>query len=261
MQKLKKLIFAFLISVMCLSNVSAINRCSTKAKAELNKYASQIKASYAIKEKQIDQTEMFSDGDGYNGEECIDNQENCNIITVDYFEITITNLTDQFYVEVTNDFTEETKILNSSDGDNGIITFTWDSLSKVTNFTFNIYAKETTKCANVLQKTLKLRLPRKNENFDNPICEDIPEFNLCQKFVTYDYMDWDDFEAKVLDYKKLNEIPSEKGDEQNKSAWQKVKDFVNDNKYYFIGGGVAIVAIATGVTITIVVKKRRRIEL
>ena len=63
MQKLKKLMFAFLISVMCLNNVSAVNRCSTKAKAELNKYASQIKASYAIKEKQIDQSKMFPDGD------------------------------------------------------------------------------------------------------------------------------------------------------------------------------------------------------
>ena len=251
MQKLKKIMFAFLISVMCLNNVSAVNRCSTNAKSELNKYVSQIKASYATKEEKVLSDNIdnpIEDGKQYE-------------ILVEYLEITLTNLTDQFYIEVSNDFNEEVKTYRYSDSDNGIITIRWDMLSEVAKFTFKIYANENTKCSGVLQKTLTLQLPRLNDNYSNPICEGISEFNLCQKYVTFAPMEYEDFVSRVNDDKEKNKIEDKTNTNQDKNAWENIKDFVSKNKYYFIGGGIAIVAIATGVTITIVVKKRRRIEL
>jgi hypothetical protein len=38
-------------------------------------------------------------------------------------------------------------------------------------------------------------------------------------------------------------VDNNTNNEQEKNTWEKVKEFINDNKYYFIGGGVILVIL------------------
>ena len=259
MQRLKNLMFAVLISVMCLDSVSAARSCSTSEKAELNKILPNIKANYEEKEEspEVDGKDDGSaiDGGEFDCKGCVDPVKY-------YFNINITNLTEEFYAEVTNNIDDEVKIFNYSDSKDGLVTFDWDNNALVTTFTIKIYTSNKTGCPGSLQKTLTVKTPRLNENFDNEICADIPNYKLCQKYVTYDYMEWNDFKSQVEKYKDSLKPTEENknNDEKEKSTWEKVKTFVINNKYYFIGGGVILI-IGTGVGIGLVVKKRRSNEL
>lgn len=257
MQRLKKLMFALLISVIGLSSVSAAKSCSTSEIAEFNKILPNIKVNY-------EEREGSPETDAESGDNFIDGGDNdcegCVEPVKYYFEINILNLTDQFYAEVTNDVDNEVKVFNYSDSKNGIITFPWENNALVTNFTIKIYSSAKTSCPGTLQKTLTLRTPRLNENYDNEICADIPDYQLCQKYVTFNYMEWNEFKDKIEKYKNTLKEPEKNDEEKEKSTWEKIRDFVDDNKYYFIGGGVVIL-IGAGVVVGLVVKKRRSMEL
>ena len=259
MQRLKKLMFALLISVMYLSSVNAARSCSTSEKAELNKILPNIKANYEEKEENPD-VDGANDGSAIDGGEY--DCEGCINPVKYYFNINIINLTEEFYAEVTNDIDEEVKVFNYSDSKDGLVTFAWDNNALVTNFTIKIYTSDKTGCPGSLQKTLTVKTPRLNENFDNELCADIPNYKLCQKYVTYDYMEWNDFKDQIEKYKKSLKAPEENQNEveKEKNTWEKTKEFVINNKYYFIAGGVILI-IGSGVGIGLVVKKRRSNEL
>ena len=88
----------------------------------------------------------------------------------------------------------------------------------------------------------------------------IPEFNLCQKYVTFKEMDNQEFVSKVYEYIDKKEEQNQQAIEDAKSWWEKTKDFIKENKYYFIGGAVGLVVVA-GVAGAVIVYKRRSSEL
>ncbi len=264
MQRLKKLMFAVLISVMCLSSVNAARSCSTSEKAELNKILPNIKANYEEKQKVPVVNENESEEGGFTdggAEEQVEGGIYEEQIQY-YFDIVVTNLTEQFYLEISNSSDDEVKTFNYSDSKDGIVTYSWEYLDEVTTFTIKVFTSDKTGCPGTLQKTLTIRTPRFNEYYDSPSCKEVPEFNLCQKYVTYGSMENAEFERRIEEYINSKNIIKEnpEKEEQEKATWEKIKEFVSNNKYYFIGGGVVLV-VGAGVVIGLVVKKRRSNEL
>ena len=247
---MKKILFAFLISVMCLSEVTAASTCTTSEKTELNKIIPNIKGSYEIIEEELDPSE-------YGILDSKDEESEVDPPKTYYFNINIVNLTEQFYVVVTNDYNDETKTYNYSDVKDGILTFKWENIYEVTNFTIKVYTSRATGCADELQKTIPLRLPRYNEKADYVLCNQAQEFNLCQKFVTFAKMDSRDFIDRVSDYiDEKNEELIEK-EEKEKNIWEKIKKFVGDNAYVIIAGGVILIGTGVGITVIVIRKKWR----
>ena len=91
------------------------------------------------------------------------------------------------------------------------------------------------------------------------ICEDIPDYYLCQSFVTYD-IDGSTFFKKVEDYKAkllVNDGDKEgiKTDD-NTGIVSKTISSVSKNKYIVVG-----IIVVVGVIVTIFVLKRKKSDL
>lgn len=248
MQKYVKIIFAFLFSVMFITTVDAAKTCSTSEQAEINSLVSNIRGAYQEREEEVSD-DFYDNIDGYYDEET-------EKPTIPYFEISITNLNNKVYAVVTNDYNDETKTYTYNDVKDGIVTFEWLNLDEIVNFKIEIYTSTDTGCPNELQRAITLRTPRLNEYYNYEICNENPNFNLCQKFVTFEPVDYDTFIEKVNNYNNKKDKKDEAEDaEEKKDIWEKITDFVTANKYYFIGGGI------TGVVVAVIVKKQRSSEL
>lgn len=266
MQKMKKLLFAFLISVVSLANVkaetadeilansrylSSSGTCSTSEVSEINKLFSKVRASYEIKEEKVKVDSYLV------GEEPIGNGEQA-YSSLEYFKINITNITEKLYVIVTDDYNNESKIYNSTE--DGIVSFDWRNIDKVVNFKITVLTSNKTSCPNEkVGSTIVVRTPRYNSYSNEAVCGQYPDFDLCQRYVTFNDISIEEYNKRLEEYEetKYGNIVDQ---EENLGTWERIKKFIIDNKYYFIGGGVGIIIIA-GVAVVVVVKKRRSSEL
>ncbi len=233
---MKKFITVFIIALTFLVvPVHAEESCTYKEEAELREKASNIRADYEVKEEEIG------------------GEEDSAPILVYYFTISVMNITDEFYVEVTNDFNSEKKIIGSQDIVDGIATFDWDVSSEVTDFTFKVYSVAVSNCSGVTLKTFHLQTPRYNENYH--ICADeFPDYYLCQKFVTFKKMDRNEFYKSLNSYRNRMEKENEKNNKDN--FFDKIFNFINKNKFIIIG--VILVAGAGSGTYIYIKRKKQR---
>jgi len=220
---MKKIITFFIL--MFLINIDVTNAaCSNEDKMSLNTKAANIKASYEIKE------EYF--GNEYRGH------------TEYWFDISIMNVSEEFYITVTNDYDKTTQTYRSSDTVNGIITFKWDKVSEVTNLTIKAYTSNSTNCPDESMKTLYLTLPRYNTFSNRAICEDYPDHDYCQKFVTFKEIDESTFITKITEKIEKEEIKEEeKNEDKDINLMDKIINFVDDYKVFILGGLVLILVI------------------
>lgn len=233
---MKKILTFLTIMLLFTTKVSAASLCDYKEQSELNGKAANIKATYEIIEEK---------GEGEEG-----TYINYNI------NINITNLIEDFYIIVKNDYTNEEKIYRNSDTLNNILTIRWDNIDKVTNFTIQIYSSNKTNCPDELYTTLFLTLPRYNRYSIKTDCIEYEKFYLCQKFVFVDYIKEEEFISQFAHYiKEDNQKNAEVTEkEEEKKFVNQIFQVIIDNKLIII----CVVLIATSITITINVKKRKR---
>ncbi|MBQ2872917.1 MAG: hypothetical protein IJE89_02850 [Bacilli bacterium] len=116
----------------------------------------------------------------------------------------------------------------------------------------------TQECNDTL-KTITLKLPEYNKYADDPLCEGIEEFVLCQP--TYDKeIDYETFVSRVNTYKKTKK-PNEKQEEEQIEEKLNMFQYIKDN----LGQIIIISSFAILLTITIVItaksiKESRRLE-
>lgn len=221
---MKKILIIIMTMFLFNVNVSAKSLCDYNEQTELNAKVANIKVSYDV----IDKTLHFADGDA--------NQR--------LFKIQVLNVTDEFYIIVKNDINNEEITYNSTNAINGIISFEWDYVETVTNFTIQVYTTNKTNCADEKYKTFYLTTPRYNEYYKYSICSDLSDFYLCQEFVTFDKVNRDNFFSQINNYKN-GEI-NNKGEEpliENPTITDKLFEFINVNKWYIFGGIVVITSL------------------
>lgn len=238
MKKVKK-IFVLLVMLLLVKNVHA--ECGYETQAKLNSEAVTIKAIYEEVQKEMDRN-LYMCGDGV--DECTEYYS--------VLKISILNLSENFYVKVTSD-NNFNKTFYYKDAQDGIVSFELSDLTKVNTFTFNVYNTDKSGCSQKLNRTFYLTTPRLNDYYNIKLCDKIPDYYMCQKFVTFEDTGYSDFLSSVNKYYEKQEEIKEN---TNKSFFEKIINFIKENKTVFIiAGGVIIVG---GVTTVIILKKRRK---
>lgn len=218
---MKKFLKFFIITFLFIftKSVNAASVCSYEEQIELNQKAGNVKVSYDVVEEVVHYTEDT---------------------TRKLFEISILNITDDLYVVVKNDADKTVITFTSKDVKDGIAKFRWAYVEDVTNFTFDIYTSNKTKCPNEKYKTLTLSTPRYNKYFNWEVCQGNEDFYLCKEFVTAAKIPQKDVFDQIGKYKQhqINENGEEP--ESKPTFIDNFIKFVNEYKFYIIGGFVLI---------------------
>lgn len=243
MKKKVVVMLAGILAVLNLNVVDATSLCTFEEQSRLNKVAASVKAVYEEAEEKLDPslfivTEETEDGDFYDL----------------YFKIIFTNITEDMYVKVTNDYNDEIKFIRYSDTTNGSYTLNWYELDSVVRFTYEVYSSDKTKCKDEKYFTNYLVTPKYNDFHTSIICEGITDYLPCQKYITVD-MEYSEQYNKIVDYVK-NEQENQKDLDENKKWYEIIGDFVKQHKKAFVAGS-SIIVIAGVATIVVVIKRKR----
>lgn len=230
---------------------TAFAACNYEEKAKLNNESANVKANYEIKERELSKDEYTAPPDAIPTDE-----QESYVPKTEYIEVNILNLTQNLYVTVKNDVTKEVKTYNYIDATNGNITFNWNEIGSIANLTIKVMASNASDCNGETLRTLYLTLPRYNEYSEYDVCDRIPDYYMCQRFVTYDDFKYDDFSENVTKEIKTRNKKQEEEKENNK-WYKRVGNFIVEHKTGFIIGGISLVVVAGGATY-IIIKKRRR---
>ena len=239
MDKKKLLIGLLILFLFTIVKVDALS-CDYEERAKLNNEVKNIKVNYEVKEKEL--PKGVNVPDEYIGTDYVVKEE--------YFQINILNLTENEVVKVTNDKNKNVITIKYSDTTDGNYSFDWDDLSAITKLSFEVLTSNKTGCSDESIKTLTLQLPRYNSYSQSNVCETMPDYYLCQKYVTYDYVDYSSFSNSIA---KEQTKRDEEKQKSNSGIW----DFFKNNKNVIIIGGIVVVVLVGGTIVYIKIRRGR----
>lgn len=234
------LVFSFILMIS-FNNVWAATCDNTEMK-KLNAVASNIKVSYEVETKTVENANYEVDG----GKKTI----SVNTIIVDIY-----NITDDIFIIVSNNANSDKKTITYADTENGKYKFDTYSVSNiVVTYTFDIYAKNEP-CKPRKLKSLEFVKPVENPYHYTEECKKNLDIPFCAQFVTEIDQNVDIYNIKedIENYRKTSTNKTTTNKDGN-TGNNNVTEFITDNKYYFIGGAVLIIGV---ITIVVVIKKRR----
>ena len=229
---MKKIMLVLMLAVLfSWTSVDALSVCSYEKQKELSKTASNVKVTF-------EEAEGIVDPENYHVPEGEDPET--FVVYYDYFKIKILNLTETIYIKLENSVNDEVKYIRYEDTNEGSFVLDWKNLKEVTTFNYTIYSSTKTKCPNEEIKKGVLTTPMLNGNYTNVICQEIPDFNLCKKYITADISE-EKFRQLAEEYlKKQNEkeekVEKEKEEKKNKSTM-----LIVTTSIVIVGGGIAFV--------------------
>ncbi len=239
---MKKSLLVLIVLFSFNISANAASQCSYKEQTELLQKASNIKTSYESKLEsvQFDPNDPSDAGEIY------------------VFEVSVLNITPEFFVEVKNSVNDEVITLRNIDTENGIGKFKWTDTSQVTNFTASIYTTVNTGCAGEMIKTIHFSTPRYNKYYDREICRELSDFYLCQQFVTTPDVSESQFVTKLKSYQtgEVDKNGEDKTEDKKPTITDKVFSTIDDYKWVILG--VAGVAIVVAVVISVKKSKKQR---
>ncbi len=246
MLRYKYLLLTLILFGIGIAPVSAV--CDYEEQAALNREVANVQANYEIVEKQIEGT-MCSTDDG------------TGLCLGEAIQINLLNLSENFRAVITNDVYRNTLTYNYSNTDNGNVSFfITDNEGRevsynpsVITYTIRIYASSETGCEGDTLRTITLRIPRYNQYSEFALCDSISDYYLCQRYVTYEKIDYDTFYEQVTEELEENEPTPE----EELTWYERIWDFVVEHSTIFIIGGVVIV-IGVGATVAYIIIRRRR---
>ena len=218
---MKKVLLIVLSSFLFIVNVNAASKCSYEEQAELNSKAGNIKVSYDIGTRQVETFE----GD---------------MIDIDQFVLSIVNVTEEFYVTVKNNYNKEEKTFSYKNAKDGVITYNWPHFDKVTNFTFNVFTSEKTKCHGEKVKTIYFSTPKYNTFSYLNICDEYTDFDYCKKYVYINDISENDFYNSLEKYEARKQAQNREDEKEQKDFLTNVISFITKNKWLIAGGLIVI---------------------
>ena len=239
---MKKILLVFSFILMISFNNVLAATCDNTEMKKLNKVASNIKVSYELETKTVENANYKVDGGN-------PTMEVSNII------IDIYNMTDDIFIIASNNINNNSKTIIYSDTDNGKYKLdTYDNFNALGTYTFNIYAKNDP-CFPQKINTIEFAKPIENPYYHTKECKENLDIPFCAQFVTVLNQNIDIFnmEKEIENYRKTStkKITTKK---EEPISDNKIMKFITEKKYYFIGSGVLILGIIISVRI---VKKRR----
>lgn len=249
MNKKVSYILLLLIAFILLGGkVNADDTCPLQAKSKLRQMASNVTVSYVPYDS------------GGAGVQDADTEEQINRFALDVY---IYNVNSKMKVAMNISGNDRTYFFDSKDlNEDGAIKLRQYATEKTKKLSFRIKGGLITvddveyDCSDVTLRTLSITLPKFNRFSTRELCADIPEYYLCQRYVTYD-IDESTFASNIKKYReKLDEKANEKDEENNTSVVSKTVNSIA--KYKFIVAGVIVLA---GVVATVIVVKKKRSAL
>lgn len=247
MKKTKNLLLIVILSVfLCAGTVYAEEdlTCNATNLNELRTMASNIKVSYV--------PNVVERNDAPSPEHGVD------ITRTRVLDIKIYNITSKLYIVASptgsNVKPEEVIVTLANVAPDGSATIRQPAQSENMTYTFKVFS-DAYGCSTKVLRTFKLTLPRFNYYSELDICQDIPEFYLCQQYTTYK-VDGSTFYDKVDDYKEKLSVQSNGNGviAEDNSLVSNALSSMSKNKYIIVG-----IIVAIGVVLTILVLRKKKV--
>ncbi len=238
------LTFTFLICMI--QNVNAASTCDYSEQVELQRIASNIKASY---EANIRQTDEFADIDSIN-------DPNGAYIVEKYVDVVLLNLTSEVYVTVQVGKSNETKTYYYNDTESGTLRINKEDLSEIVEYKIFVYSNSD-RCKGDLLRTITVLTPKYNEYSEYGFCDTLTNLFYCQQFITTEInTSAAEIEKEMLrQYQSVQKQEEEKRNEEA-TFFGKMIQFIKD--HVVLVSIVIIIFIIVGVTTAVIAIKKRR---
>lgn len=256
-ERMKKnflILIVMLVMFLCTGTVYAVeeeeeNTCKATQLSELRSLAANVKVTYIP----MAVVEDFGVPDGEAG---------ATAFTQQYLYVKIYNLTDKLKIYVSNggrgltDTLREKEFTVAQAGSDGAVTLRQAAITENVQYIFEIKS-DYYGCGDKTLRKFNLTLPKFNFYSQLDICQDVPEYYLCQQYTTFDvdgatfYDKVNEYKAKLLAQKEENEA-AENEEIDNTTLVSKAMSVVSKNKYIVVG-----VIVVIGVVITVVILKRK----
>lgn len=224
----------FLICLIFIISNPKADSCSYKDQQALNKEASNIKFNYELVNNKSEIANLPED-------------TSYSLNDYYYLQIIITNLSENFYIEITNNQDNNKQTYHYSDVVDNIITLKKD-YNAVVKYTMTVYGNNTCQGKKIYVKNLTV--PRFNIFYKNGYCQSMPDYKYCQELIS----------TNLSDEKVAEKISTYYHETVNKQ-----EETQKDNKLikYLIITGITILSLGIIFIIIYIIKKllkRRRIK-
>ena len=266
MRKKAKYIVATLLMFCFAASVKA-EQCSYEKQVELGEVASTVKVAYEMVDYDTGYTTYEIDEDGN-----IDPTKEIPLIE-EGVRLKIMNITEDIYVRVVDLSEEETEMPDDfgneevsddalrnagyyyyGDSDNGTVYLNPVSTSYIHQYKLYVYPTDSD-CGDKLLRIIDFNTPMYNNYSNIKACENIPEFEYCQKYVSTPIeVSLPEFLEECKKYEA-----KEKEEKEKNSKKTTLKSFYKKNKKVILiaGGCILIAGVATAAII--VIRRRSRL--
>lgn len=159
----------------------AEEKCSYKDRAELNKIAANVTATYEVKKDENNQT---------------------------FFRISIYNITEKIYVNITNTLNPDSLVIvNPPMTTNGVYTFDVSDINTIITYTI-VVRSSVSGCTEDIRRFNFIK-PKKNKFFDYEECkyDDTAEYSYCSEWITSDFtLSDEDILTKIEEQRKRQQV-------------------------------------------------------
>ena len=247
MKKIKAFVLAFTLFFLS-TNVYAV--CDVTESNTLNSLATNLSISYEVVQVEIPMDENFNPPDGLTEEE-----DEEYVAYRNYFRFYIGNVTEELYIVVTNQNTDESTTYTYDDVVDGVITFDERVFIEIVNYKIDVYSSSQTNCPDTLLYTWYQTTPMYNSYSGSYLCDGIEEFYLCHEYLSVE-TSFANFEQLTNEY-RAGHI-DDNGEEivTPEEPEEGFLNFISDHLVIVIV--VAVVIVAAGGLITFVVIKKQR---
>lgn len=208
-------------------------KCNNDEASKLKEEANKIKVSYEVRELKVDNF-IVLDEEGYPEVEGY----------VTGFVVNIEDISENTYVVVKNDYSDDVFTYHYADTENGKVEIESTATNELVTFTVDVKS-ENESCKDETYRKMTLSTPIYNSYSNIQYCNENPDLDVCNQFVL-EKVSSEDFDKA----KQQNEKLKEEKEEKNKT------NFIKDNKYVFIIGGCVVIFIGVA-TALVQIKKRR----
>lgn len=248
MHRIKRWLFGVIMVTLFIPKVGAVS-CENEKKAQYNREVSNVSVNYEIKEEVVEDAAV---PDSLLGTEYEDQYQYIQ----EYIQVNILNITENMYVEVTNDVNDDEVTYQYSDTTDGTLSFEWREIGTLIKYTIKVYTSEGTDCGGNLLRTLSIQLPRYNMYSEFAICNQVTDYTPCDRFVFSEDIEEGTFMKNIR--KEIEKEEQKKQEEEENQKWyNKVSNFIKEHKVFFIVTG-GILVVAAGTAAVVIIRKRRR---
>lgn len=224
--------------------------CDYSEQIKLNNIAASVKATYGIKKVVYD-----IDGKVVPNMKAEDVQEGDPYFYTSEITVSILNLTEDVYVQITND-KDLDKTIYYKDTINGVFEIEGGNLTDIINYNVKLYSNSTN-CQGTELRNEKIVTPKINSLSYYSACSFLPDLSYCQEYISTPFLKTDEeITAIIFSEAEKKQVEIKEEEEKKDSFLEKLKSFYEKNKILIaVTGGIIVIAGAT--TVVIIIKKRR----